>query len=103
MDLLAKAKIVPDQRNSYIDNVKCSKLSEKNKIIFGTGHTLRIPTVTSNGKLIRSVMSLGVDLYVLTHPARPLTEKKSMEKQSMKAKTSAERGCLPTGAIKAIV
>jgi len=85
-ELLARAKIVPDQRSSYIDKVKCSKLSEKNKIIFGTGHTLRIPTVTSNGKLIRSVMSQGVDLYVLTHPARPLTEKKAKEKQFKKAK-----------------
>lgn len=99
-ELLERVKIVPDQRSSYIDKVKCRKLSEKNKIIFGTGHTLRIPTVTSNGKLIRSVLSLGVDLYVLTHPARPLTEKKSMEKQSKKA---AESGCLSTGGIKATV
>jgi len=93
-ELLAKAKIVPDQRSSYIDKVKCSKLSEKNKIIFGTGHTLRIPTVTSNGKLIRSVMSQGIDLYVLTHPARPLTEKKAKDKQFKNAKAAGQSGCL---------
>jgi len=97
MDLLAKAKIVPDQRNSYIDNVKCSKLSERNKIIFGTGHTLRIPTVTSNGKLIRSAVSQGIDLYVLTHPARPLTEKRSTEMELKKVNAALAEVSLPAG------
>jgi hypothetical protein len=97
MKLLARAEIVPDQRSSYIDKVKCSKLSERNKIIFGTGHTLRIPTVTSNGKLIRSAVSQGVDLYVLTHPARPLTEKRSAEMELKKTNRSLEELCMSAG------
>jgi len=76
-DLLGKVTVVEDQPNEWINRLKGSKFSHGNKAVFGTGHTMRIPTVTSNARLIRSAQSQGLTLSVLTHPARALTERKA--------------------------
>ncbi|MES1907790.1 MAG: hypothetical protein MHM6MM_000841 [Cercozoa sp. M6MM] len=71
---------VPDMpHHALMQLPRSTTVKEHNRLIFGTGETLGIPTVTSNAGLARAVSSVGgpfLRLNILLHPARPLTEKK---------------------------
>ncbi|CAL4079508.1 unnamed protein product, partial [Meganyctiphanes norvegica] len=74
--LLKRINIIPGQ-DVFKDKVKLGgRVRELSRIIFGTGHSQRAITVTSNQGFVRSAGHQNVKLAVYFHEPRALTEAK---------------------------
>ncbi|KAK3861487.1 hypothetical protein Pcinc_032559 [Petrolisthes cinctipes] len=73
-DLVARLTVVPG--SDFLKNKVHlgGKVRELARMVFGTGHVHRAITVSSNGNFVRSAAQQGVNLAVLFHQARALTE-----------------------------
>ena len=75
--LLERVKVVPDQISDKVKNLKCGgKVRERSKVIFGTGDALKVVTVSANTGFVRAAHSQNIDLAVISHEPRALTEDK---------------------------
>ena len=54
----------------------CRKIKERSLAIFGTGDHLKVLTVTANSGFVRAARGQGLDLGVILHESRALTEDK---------------------------
>ena len=74
---LERVKVVPDQISDKVKNLKCGgKVRERSKVIFGTGDALKVVTVSANTGFVRAAQSQNIDLAVISHEPRALTEDK---------------------------
>ena len=75
--LLGSITVVPDRSSprSEVLNIS-SKISQRAKVVFGTGDSLQAVTTTANSGFVRASAQFGVDFVVFVHPARALTEQK---------------------------
>ena len=74
---LEAIKVVPDQMSDKVMNLKCGgKVRERSKLIFGTGDALKVVTVSANSGFVRAAQSQNIDLAVISHESRALTEDK---------------------------
>lgn len=74
---LARVSIVPDQMTDRVKVLDVSgKIKERSQAIFGTGDRLRVATVSANSGFVRAAKGQGVDLAVILHESRALTEDK---------------------------
>jgi len=72
-----KLTVVPDALSEEVANLKLSdQIKDRSKIIFGTGDSMKILTVTSNKGFVRAAQSQGLSLPVILHESRALTESK---------------------------
>ncbi|TRY68341.1 hypothetical protein TCAL_01406 [Tigriopus californicus] len=75
--LLARVSTVPDQMTDRVKVLDVSgKIKERSQAIFGTGDRLRVATVSANSGFVRAAKGQGVDLAVILHESRALTEDK---------------------------
>jgi len=78
-NLLKKVKIIPDQASEQsLSLPNTSKFSKRSINVFGTGDSLKIPTVTANHAFVRAAGQAGVDFCVLLHEPRVLSEQKQL-------------------------
>ncbi|XP_074658729.1 uncharacterized protein LOC141911639 [Tubulanus polymorphus] len=76
-ELLNRIRIVPDSPSARTERLRASRqLSERGKVIFGTGDRIQAITVTSNSRLVRAAAGQGVNFTVHVHESRALTELK---------------------------
>ena len=52
------------------------KVRERSKVIFGTGDYLQVVTVSANSGFVRAAQSQNINLAVINHESRALTEGK---------------------------
>jgi hypothetical protein len=77
LELFDKIKVVPDQCSDKVDLLKTGgKVRERSKVIFGTGDLLKAVTVSANSGFIRAAQSQNIELAVICHESRALTEDK---------------------------
>ena len=70
---LRRVKIIADDPSvRAMDLIETKKISIADKIIFGTGYQLDIPTMTSDAKFLRGASAQGVDFNHILHPPVPL-------------------------------
>jgi len=75
--LLMRLTVVPDRESNKIKNLEISgKIKNRSRAIFGTGDFLRVVTVTANSGFVRAAKGQGVNLAVVLHESRALTEDK---------------------------
>lgn len=75
--LLARVTIVPDNPSFRAKRLpETGKIKTRSKIIFGTGDSLRVVTVTANSGFVRAAEHKGVQFAVFIHSSRALTERK---------------------------
>jgi len=85
--LVSRLSIIPDLLSKQFQNVElCGKVKERSCAIFGTGDALKIITVTANSGFVRAARGQGINLAVLMHQSRALTEDK--QKRAEKLSTS---------------
>ena len=78
-ELLKKVKIVPDQASQLsLTLPNTSKFSKRSINVFGTGDSLKVPTITANHAFIRAAGQAGVNFCVLLHEPRVLSEQKQL-------------------------
>ena len=78
-EFLQKIEIVPDQMSDIVHSLKTGgKVRERSKIIFGTGDSLKVVTVSANSGFVRAAQCQNINLAVITHESRALTESKMM-------------------------
>lgn len=69
--------IVPDNISEGVRNLELSdQIKDRSKSIFGTGDSMKIVTVTANKGFVRAAKSQGLNLAVVIHESRALTESK---------------------------
>jgi len=74
---LKKVKIMPDNPSERSLKLPTGpKIKDTNRIIFGTGETLKATTLTANVSFIRAARERGVEFSVQLHPSRALTERR---------------------------
>jgi len=82
--LISRLSIVPDLLSKQFQNVElCGKVKERSCAIFGTGDALKIVTVTANSGFVRAARGQGLNLAVLMHQSRALTEDKQKKAEKM--------------------
>lgn len=65
---LAKLIIIADNPSVRAMNLKTTRsVGDSDKIIFGTGDSLGITTMTSDGKFVRGAKAQGIDFDVYLH------------------------------------
>ena len=75
--MIKRIKVVPDQISDKVSQLKCGgKVRERSKCIFGTGDALQVVTVSANTGFIRAAQSQNINLAVICHESRALTEGK---------------------------
>jgi len=75
--LIERVTVVPDMDSPKTRELGDSgKIKDRSRIIFGTGDSLKIVTVTANTGFIRAAQGQGVNFAVITHESRALTEDK---------------------------
>ncbi|KAK2717129.1 UPF0415 protein C7orf25 homolog [Artemia franciscana] len=76
-NLLSSLIFMPNKPSEASERLRCTgSISDRGKIIFGTGDRLRVKTLTANAGFLRSASSQGVLFAVIEHEPRVLTEKK---------------------------
>jgi len=76
-ELLKRIQVVPNQISDKVETLKCGgKVKERSKYIFGTGDALKVVTVSANSGFIRAAQSQNINLAVIAHKSRALTEGK---------------------------
>ena len=76
-EFLQRIEIVPDQMSDLVKSLKTGgKVRERSKIIFGTGDSLKVVTVSANSGFIRAAQCQNINLAVISHESRALTESK---------------------------
>ena len=77
LELCASIEVVPDQMSERLAHLDmCRKIKERSLAIFGTGDLLKVLTVTANSGFVRAARGQGLDLGVILHESRALTEDK---------------------------
>jgi hypothetical protein len=75
--LSARISVVPDTKSDQFQKIDISgKIKERSCAIFGTGDALRLLTVTANSGFVRAAQGQGLNLAVILHESRALTESK---------------------------
>jgi hypothetical protein len=83
--LLKRVHVVEDMTVSAIAILEGrGKVHGNSEAVFGTGETLRLPTVTANINFIRAAAEQGVILTTFTHGPRALTEAKELSSRITK-------------------
>jgi len=78
-ELMSRLTIIPDQESNKIKNLEFSgKIKDRSRAIFGTGDSQRVVTVTANSGFVRAAGGQGVQLAVVLHESRALTEDKQL-------------------------
>ena len=76
-DLIARIEAVPDAMSPRLAGLfMCRKIKDRSRAIFGTGDHLRVVTVSANSGFVRAARGQGLELAVLLHESRALTEDK---------------------------
>ena len=76
-ELMTKIKVIPDRTSDKVKMLKTGgKVRERSKVIFGTGDYLKVVTVSANSGFIRAAQSQNINLAVMVHESRALTESK---------------------------
>ncbi len=76
-ELISRITVVPDQMSEKVQMLKtCGKVRERSKVIFGTGDCMKVVTVSANSGFVRSAQSQNINLAVIGHESRALTEGK---------------------------
>lgn len=74
---LQNVQVVPDQISDKVELLKTGgKVRQRSKVIFGTGDALKAVTVSANSGFIRAAQSQNINLAVICHESRALTESK---------------------------
>lgn len=74
---LDNVQVVPDQISDKVELLKTGgKVRQRSKVIFGTGDALKAVTVSANSGFIRAAQSQNINLAVICHESRALTESK---------------------------
>ncbi|MFQ1700251.1 DUF1308 domain-containing protein [Loktanella agnita] len=69
-----RVTVVPGNPSSRAANLQTTKkVGANDKVIFGTGDNMSIPTITSDAKFVRGASAQGVDFDVIVHDPVPLT------------------------------
>ncbi len=80
--LLERIEVVEDMTSPRLALLDVSgKIKERSRAIFGTGDSLGVVTVTANLGFVRAARGQGVDLTVVLHESRALTEDKMKKEQ----------------------
>jgi len=75
--LSERITVVPDTKSTQFEKIDISgKIKERSCAIFGTGDALRLLTVTANSGFVRAAQGQGLNLAVILHESRALTESK---------------------------
>ncbi|KAL7675216.1 hypothetical protein ACOME3_001479 [Neoechinorhynchus agilis] len=73
-DLLKKIEVVEnDPSDRALALVNSNRISDRSKVIFGTGDKLRVVTMTSNWGFVRAAQLQGIVFVVWEHDSFPLT------------------------------
>ncbi|XP_023324903.1 UPF0415 protein C7orf25 homolog [Eurytemora carolleeae] len=84
-ELISRIHVVPDQESEKIKNLHISgKIKDRSRAIFGTGDNLKILTVTANSGFVRAAGGQGLNLAVIIHESRALTEGKQIRALNLK-------------------
>ncbi len=76
-ELLSRIQVVPDRCSARLDSLKMGgKVRGRSKVIFGTGDEMKVVTVTANAGFVRAAKSQHMELAVIIHESRALTEGK---------------------------
>ena len=76
-EFLKQVEVVPDQMSDKVMRLKTGgKVRERSKVIFGTGDILKVVTVSANSGFVRAAQSQNINLAVINHESRALTEGK---------------------------
>jgi hypothetical protein len=82
MALVKRLHVVPDAMSSRLANLfMCRKIKDRSRAIFGTGDNLRVITVSANSGFVRAARGQGLELAVMLHESRALTEDKMMKNE----------------------
>jgi len=72
-----RLNVVPDQCSDRLQQLDLTgKIKDRSRAIFGTGDNLKVATVTANSGFVRASKGKGVNLAVIAHECRHLTEVK---------------------------
>jgi len=72
--LMGRVDVVPDNPSAKaIGLTETKKVGANDKIIFGTGDTMGVPTMTSDAKFLRGASAQGVEFDSILHNPVPLT------------------------------
>ncbi|KAK7603878.1 hypothetical protein V9T40_004151 [Parthenolecanium corni] len=78
-ELIERLKVVPDCPSEKALSLRAGgKVKHRSVVIFGTGDTLKIPTVTANVGFVRAAEHQNINFAVFTHESRSLTEAKEI-------------------------
>lgn len=78
--LASQIQVIPDQPSSRASSLPLSgRIRAESRIVFGTGDTMRAPTLTANSAFVRAAENKGVVFSVFLHPARALSEVKRLQ------------------------
>jgi uncharacterized protein RhaS with RHS repeats len=71
---LSRVEIIPDNPSARAQLLtETKKVGANDKVIFGTGDNLSIPTMTSDAKFLRGAKAQGVEFDAILHNPVPLT------------------------------
>lgn len=71
---MGRVTLVPDNPSARALGLTVTKkVGVADKIIFGTGDTLGVPTMTSDAKFLRGAAAQGVEFDTILHRPIPLT------------------------------
>lgn len=74
--LLDRVQIIPDNPSARAVRLRVTKkVGVNDKVIFGTGDRLGVPTMTADDKFVRGAAAQGVDFDVILHRPVPLKGK----------------------------
>lgn len=83
--LLQRLIIVPsDVSNRFVTINRNKNVTDLTLKTFGVGDKLKVPTLTSNRSVAKSVMSQFDDFLVLFHPPRSLTELEILDSEAIR-------------------
>ena len=76
-EFIKRIEVVPDQMSDNVKELKTGgKVRERSKVIFGSGDNMKIVTVSANSGFVRAAQSQNINLAVINHESRALTESK---------------------------
>jgi hypothetical protein len=75
-------RVIPNTPSPLLQSLQAPRVKEQHRAIFGTGHALMATTMTANVSFAATAKERGIFLSLYIHPARALTEQKSIKKSS---------------------
>ncbi|KAJ9458871.1 hypothetical protein DIPPA_70122 [Diplonema papillatum] len=79
LEFMQHVQVYPDHPSEQAQQLtESARVKKRQKVIFGTGDTLRAITVTANVQFVQAAADQGVHFTVFVHPARALTERKRL-------------------------